>query len=399
MPRYTDPETGKSFSSETPLNESELEEAFGVVSGTTTKAPSASKPGWVEPAKAGLETAGVFGGALAGGVPGAALGYAGAKAVGRLGEELLGYEQPTSPLETGIRTAKDIAVGGAMEAGGQVVGRGLQVAAEHLAPLARRLYGSAIKTPLSKKWVSQLPGEEVSRRTRAIDVGIQEKVPPSEYGLEMVKKLERETSSLVDSITEEGAKRGNSIVTKDLIDKGFKRAREIANNSSDPVGAHKILDRYEAKFLAHGNEIDVKTLNEIKRQLYNEVAWQSAQKTGLSPQLQEAYKKGLAHEAMTFLENKYPALDKLNAKDGALIDLREALERSLGRLDNKDIIGLGTKVLTRKETWPLAVINATIGHQQVKSRLAFALSKASALGGMPTTGRFISYGLTPRIEE
>ena len=140
-------------------------------------------------------------------------------------------------------------------------------------------------------------------------------------------------------------------------------------------------------------------MNEIKRQLYNEVAWQSAQKTGLSPQLQEAYKKGLAHEAMTFLENKYPALDKLNAKDGALIDLREALERSLGRLDNKDIIGLGTKVLTRKETWPLAVINATIGHQQVKSRLAFALSKASTIGGMPTTGRFISYGLTPRMEE
>jgi len=30
MPKYTDPTTGKSFSSKEPLNEYELEEAFGV---------------------------------------------------------------------------------------------------------------------------------------------------------------------------------------------------------------------------------------------------------------------------------------------------------------------------------------------------------------------------------
>lgn len=347
------------------------------------------------PARAGLETAGLIGGGTlgAGGGPlgivaGAGLGYAAAKKT----EELLGLKQiPKNIVEAGKELGTDIATGIAIEASGQVVGKGLQVAGDYLLPFARRLYGSAVKTPLTKKWVETLSSGEVSKRTKALDVGIKEKVPPSEYGLELVKKLERETSSIVDSITTQGAKQGDEIVTKDLIDKGFKRAYEIADKSSDPVGARKLLDSFVKKFESHGATIRVDKLNEIKRQLYKEVSWQVAQKTGLASQLKEAYKKGLAHEAMTFLENQYPQLDALNAKDSALIALREALERSLGRMENKDMISLGTKVLTHKETWPLAILNSTIGHPQVKARLAFALSKANIIS--PKAAELTTKGL------
>lgn len=43
MPKYTDPTTGKSFSSKEPLNEYELEEAFGAVDGTAAPQPEQEK--------------------------------------------------------------------------------------------------------------------------------------------------------------------------------------------------------------------------------------------------------------------------------------------------------------------------------------------------------------------
>jgi hypothetical protein len=354
------------------------------------KKPAApQEPWWHGSARTGLETLGVLGGGTVGGglgpvgaVAGAGLGYAAAKK----GEELLGLEPtPKNLVEAGKKLGTEVVAGGAMEAGGQAVGKGLQITVDYLRPLikklANKLYASAIKTPLGKKWTAQLPGEEISKRTKAIETGISEKVPPSEYGLEMVKKMERDTRAIVDSITTKGAQAGESINTEELIQKGFKKAYDIANKSSDPVGAKKILDSYADKFRAHGTKIPVDKANELKRQLYNEVTWMQAQKTGLGSQLKEAYKKGLAHEIMIDLESKYPALDALNQKDSARIALQQALEASLGRMGNKDVVGLGTKVLVGKETWPLAILNATIGHPQVKARLAFALSKAGAIGG------------------
>lgn len=454
-----------------------------------------------------------YGGALAGGilaapanivapgvseVLGVAGGYTAGRAAANVLEEYAGIKKPPTPMGALRETGENVKTGLEMGMAGPIIGKGLQVAAEYLGPFAKRLYGSAIKTPLSKKWVKNLPGEEVSRRTRAIDMGIQEGVPPSEYGLQVVKKLESDTRGMVNAITKEGSKpkvvgtkeiptsewifpeksmkveswtptvepniggiplktsrygqvvqtprkgfpttakepfrgrveeqlrleasqsgmvetpvirsssktinveKGDFVNTEDLINKGFKKAYEIADKSSDPIGARKILDVYVKKFEAHGPEIPVDKLNEIKRQLYDEVTWQAAQKTGLVPQLKEAYKKGLAHEAMLKLEAKYPSLHRLNARDGALIDLRDALEHSLARTGNRDMISLGTKVLVGRESWPLAILNSTIGHPQVKARLAFAISKAGAMSGqtgrlLGTTGGYV--GLTPQMEE
>ncbi len=145
--------------------------------------PESKKPGWVEPVKVGLETAGLLGGGLlgtvagpAGTVAGAGLGYAGARAVGRLGEELLGYEKPTAPLQTGIRTVKDIATGGAMEAGGQIVPKVIGMVGEKvLAPTLGRLTGAgtpAIKESIkggeqfTKAMRGKITGEEIVENAR-----------------------------------------------------------------------------------------------------------------------------------------------------------------------------------------------------------------------------------------
>jgi len=121
MPRYTNPKTGKSISSEKPLSDAELEEAF---------APEKQqKPWYIQAGRTGLEAAGAIGGGIAGAsigplgaIAGGGLGYAGAKGLADIGEEALGYKEPVGVGERTLEAGEDILKGGAMEAGGQVVG-------------------------------------------------------------------------------------------------------------------------------------------------------------------------------------------------------------------------------------------------------------------------------------
>jgi len=50
----------------------------------------------------------------------------------------------------------------------------------------------------------------------------------------------------------------------------------------------------------------------------------------------------------------------VNREYAAAKDLEEALERALPRINNRDTFSLGTKILIGKETWPLAILNATL---------------------------------------
>lgn len=243
--------------------------------------------------------------------------------------------------------------------------------------LPERIYGSAVKTPLSKKWTKQLPGEEISQRTRVVQEGIAERVPPSEYGIQKAKRLELDARTEVDNTLKDAVIRGDKTIPVDtLLDAGLKGAYEIAAKSSDPAGAMALIEDFRAKFKeGHGEEINVFKANAVKRQLYDEVKWQTDKPTGLTAQIGEVNRKGVAHQIMSELEARYPELDALNYKDGARIGLVEALEKSVSRWGNRDLLGLGAKVLGVKNI-PMMVFEATLGHPQIKARLAFALDKA-----------------------
>lgn len=266
--------------------------------------------------------------------------------------------------------------------------------------LPERLYGSATKMPLSKKWTDVLPGKELSMRQSAVKAGLENSIPPSEYGIAKVTQLEQQTRKIVDDLIDIGAAKGDSVNTEDIIKNGLSKAYERAAKSSDPVGAKQIVDELADKFRAHGDVIPTDKLQQVKRQLYDEVKWGGSEQTALVGQLKTMGKKGLAHEAMTSLEKYYPQIKGLNQTDAAYINLKEALERAVGREMNKDIVGLGAKVLSVKNI-PMAIFEATIGHPQVKARLAFALNKLRQSPvvvpisyNMPKT-----YTLSPQIND
>lgn len=243
--------------------------------------------------------------------------------------------------------------------------------------VSTRLYGSATKMPLSKKWTQVLPSKEVSDRTMAINAGLESGAAPTEYGLAKTIANEKAAKQAVDYIVMEGAKtKGYKVNTEAIIQKGLAKAYAAAETSADPVGGRAAVDAVAAKFSEHGKTISTEKLLDIKRQMYKNLNYGGQPPTGLSEQLRTKGEKGIAHEAMVNLENLHPELKALNQKDAAYMKLKEGLERALGRTQNRDIVGLGETVASAGGGGLLGMVKYVIDQPVLKAKLAIALRKA-----------------------
>jgi hypothetical protein len=74
----------------------------------------------------------------------------------------------------------------------------------------------------------------------------------------------------------------------------------------------------------------------------------------------------------------YPQLKGINRDYPEWKYLQEAIERAVGREGNKDMIGLGSKVLFNRNV-PAALLDKILGIPTVKARLAFALKSAATI--------------------
>jgi len=358
-----------------------------------------------------LEFGGMIGGGIggsgvgpAGTIAGAGIGYAAGKEAANLYDQAVGIRQPENlmtergALNKVAETGQNFVEGVGLEAGGIAIGKGVGVAAKYAtAKLPEKLYGSAIKAPVTKKWTEILPSKEVSKRMSAISAGLEKRIYPTEHGIATITQLEKQTRAIVDDVVNTGAAQGDVVATRELVDKGLKKAYERALKSSDPIGAKGLVDEIAEKFMAHGETIPTNQLNSIKRQLYDEVKWGGSEATALAGQIKTMGKKGLAHEAMVSLESFYPQIKELNKTDASYIALKEAVERATARIDNRDIVGLTTKVLGVRSI-PTAIFEWTIGHPLVKSRLAFSLHSAGKAIGTVAEKRIAINALETEIK-
>lgn len=135
-----------------------------------------------------------------------------------------------------------------------------------------------------------------------------------------------------------------------------------------------------------------KDINASKKQIYQELEDAYGQKTMSEPGVQG--KKQLASGMKTVLENLYPEIAKVNANSKELLDLSDHLARSIGRVGNRDIIGLGDKIvmdtiaaipqeqnLGQKTLY--GAVMAAIDRPIVKAKLAQVLYKANTGQNLP----------------
>lgn len=323
----------------------------------------------------------------AGSVAGAATLYAGGKSVADLIDEYVGLKESPSLGKRLAQGAKDVTTGGLMEMGGQIINAGIGAAGKYLSEsnIPQRLYSSAVKMPLAQKWVKARGPEGTSNVKMAVNKGINEKVPPSEYGLEVAKRGKAQAADAIDA---EVSKMTQTFSTQDILNNGLSRAIEKAQKGEAPLKDLERISKFASDLQAgRAGKLSASELNDLKKELYSLANYDKLY--GKSDSLIETIRKGVAHEARMQLQASNPALKDANVNYAEWRLLEEAIERSLARISNRDIIGLGTKVLVGRETIPLAVLNATVGHPLVKSKIAFMLK---GVGQTPAViGRPISY--------
>lgn len=346
-----------------------------------------------------------YGGATAGGVVGAAggpvgslagagLGYGMGKGMADLFDEYIGAKKVPTVSERFKQSGKDVLTGATMEAGGLALGKGISAGGEALAKsgAAQRFYSSSIKMPLSQKWVKARGPEGVSNVKTAVNKGIKENVPPSEYGLEVAKQGK---ANAADAIDREISNMTGTYSTDDILKNGLQKAIDKAVKGEAPVKDIEAIKTFAENLKAgRAGDLSPTELNELKKELYKRANYDKMY--GKSDSLIETMRKGVAHEIRMQLQATNPALKEVNADYAAWRLLEEAIERSLARRNNRDIVGLGTKVLLGRESIPMALFNASVGHPQVKSKIAFMLKGANKVTGA-TISRPAAYLAVPPI--
>jgi hypothetical protein len=312
-----------------------------------------------------------------GAIAGSALTYGASKKVMDLVEDYysqLGGAEPKERTVTGELkgSAKDVALIAATGAIFEGTVPVLRATSNVLFDtLPQRLYSSAFKMPLKKSWISTKPWPgDISKRTAATEEGLRSGTGHSKLALAEAKTAEKEMHTFIDDVTKTLSENpSNKIELNKIVARGLKRAYSEASTGygkKEKIAIIKeIRDTIKRDF---GDTITPYQANQLKRSLYKEVKWN----IGIDPIIAKG-KKGVAHELMAGLEKLYPSIKQTNATWSAKMDLIEALEMSLARTKNSNIIPLSTKVLAGHPE--LAVIEGTFAIPGVKARTAIWLAK------------------------
>lgn len=240
--------------------------------------------------------------------------------------------------------------------------------------LPEKLVASATRMPLSQKWLKELPLEDANIRQLAVKEMIKERIPPSEFGIQKVKNLKDAVGQEIGGLIDDLDKRGFIQDVDEMLNKGLAKAYKDAK-PSERAYIKQWADEYKADF--PDGQIKPSQMQTEKIKLQTESNYDAPDVQGKYKQLREKITQGMATQYRETLEriDGSGRLRNLNQTHLAREKLEEALRRTVGREEGNNLGGLDTKVLWGKNP-VLAITNATIGHPQIKTRLAWALDSA-----------------------
>lgn len=283
---------------------------------------------------------------------------------------------------------------------GPIAGKAIGSTLDYLGPKmqqgAERLYSSAIKMPLSRKWTKVRGEEQTTKIREATRKGLEEEIPPTEFGREKIRGIKEEHGEQIGAMAKDIPSGPYDL--DDIILRGVSKAVDRAKKGEDIAGELTRIKEWAEKYrLAKSSKPSGEELEKWKVELYKRANYDKT--SGKSDSLIETIRKGVAHEMRLDLEKVNPALRMVNKDWAAANDLEEALERAIPRQNNNAILDLGTKVLIGKETMPWAIVNKVLGVPRVKAKIAFAMDKMgrSIVGPRPVFvgGEMSTSGLPP----
>lgn len=232
-----------------------------------------------------------------------------------------------------------------------------------LSKTAQKIYQSALKPSTTLTPIE---------RSKILLTGLREGIPVTQKGaMELGKRLD-DINGQIAEVIEQGRKVGDVVETSKIVTLLDDVKKEFGLT---PNGLSRIddIDKIKTNFLTqYGDSIPTDVAQQIKKNTYRVLKKSYGEMKGVAIESEKALARGIKEQLVA----KYKQLESLNAKDSALINLDKALERAVARIDNTNIVGLGTTTASAVNPWA-GMVKAIIDAPLVKSKLGIALQKAA----------------------
>lgn len=247
--------------------------------------------------------------------------------------------------------------------------------------LPQRLYQSSLKP-------STALGQ--AERTSLLETGLKEGILPTRAGLEKLQDTVTNINREIGDQIVAGAKAGqvvdsNAIVARlDSLKNDFYQYAPNAQKYFDDI------DNLKAEFLSsHGGAIPIDRAQKIKQTIYalNRKAY--GELSTVAKEGNKALARGIKEE----IASVFPEINTLNRRESSLIALEGEIERAVGRISNKDIVGIGSPVkgtalgsITGSHPAGVAgfLVGSVLDNPKIKAMLAIAIKRAK--GGNVSPG-------------
>lgn len=201
------------------------------------------------------------------------------------------------------------------------------------------MYESAAKLPTT------MPEKD---RNRIVQTALEQQIPLSQRGMAKAQKKLRVLGAQIEDLMDVAAERGGVVYFKDVVVPVQKLKRELeASKTPGSKNAISTIDNYMNEW--HDDLIEtgstalsVRDLQRIKTDLYKRINFNRSQQKADIP-LEET-EKALSRGARESIEGIVPEIKDVNRQYGGLEMVADKLPRSVSRIDNRDMIGIGVPI-------------------------------------------------------
>jgi hypothetical protein len=320
----------------------------------------------------------------AGAIAGAGLGYAGGSRIARKLEDYAYDKKPDDILTDVSKTGKDFVIGAGLQAGGPIIDKTLSVLGKKIATSGAPewIMSRAIKTPTGARWQKTLPETEYTAREAVVGKMLKEDINPNKYGRAVADKRISEIQDQVADIVSKIPKE-NTTGSYDII-KSLNPLKQEAKFSSIAEEAVPAISKIEQSVIKKGL-MNPEEMQMLKQQFYKDINWDRTKPIiDSAGRFTENARKAIAHEAMVRLEGFAPELKALNKNEAIYLDMQKAIEKTIERYENSNVMGIGAKILSLRNIG-LAMSEMILGTPSMKATLARTLYKAGNRQGYSIT--------------
>ncbi len=261
------------------------------------------------------------------------------------------------------------AVGAATGAAGPVLGKAASAVASKAGLSPEKLYQSALKPTWA---MAKKDGLEM------VKTGLKEKVPVSQEGLRVIQQRIDDIGKDISSGVQLRAMQGRTIDTSKVLST-LDDLEKFYRNSGSPERPLKQLADLRLEFEQyHGQHIPLDKAQQIKQNTYQLIKDSYGEMATAKIEGLKQIARGLKDQ----ISSVFPEVAGMNERQSKLLGLDEAMTRALWRIENHQIMGIGSPIAASAGGaimgGPGAVASLVgkfvLDDPSIKSKLAIALA-------------------------